>query len=94
MHCRAAELGCKEVINICNGFRLGFVCDVSVDIVSGQLLAIIVPGPCRFFGIFGREDDFYIPWDCIRKIGEDIILVEVTGEFKREKRPRGLRSFF
>lgn len=88
MRCRIADLRCKEVINICDGFRLGFVCDVIINAVTGQVLAIVVPGPCRFFGLFGREDDFIIPWDCIRKAGDDIILVEISGEFHREKRSR------
>ena len=36
----------------------------------------MVPGPCRFLGLFGRDSDYIIPWGCIRRIGEDIILVE------------------
>ena len=86
--CRLADLRCKEVINIHNGFRLGYVHDVIIDTVTGCLVAILVPGPCKFFGVFGREDDYYIPWDCIKKIGDDIILVHVEEAFKREKRKR------
>lgn len=86
MQCRIADLRCKEVINIHNGMRLGFVCDVILNVVTGQVLAIVVPGPCRFFGIFGREDDIVIPWDCIKRIGEDLILICVEGEHRREKR--------
>lgn len=88
MRCRTAELRYSEVINICNGQRLGFVCDVIINAVTGQVLAIVVPGPCRFLGIFGREDDYIIPWECIRRIGEDIILIEVPGEHTREKRKK------
>ena len=39
--------------------------------------AIIVPGPCRFFGLWGRRDDYVIPWRCIKKMGPDIVLVDV-----------------
>ena len=88
MQCKIADLRCKEVINICTGFRLGFVNDVIVNVVSGHLVAILVPGPCRFFGVFGREDDYLIPWECIRKIGDDIILIDVDESYKREKRRR------
>ncbi len=88
MRCRIADLRCKEVINICSGMRLGFVCDVLINDTTGQLLALIVPGPCRFFGLLGREDDFVIPWECIRRIGDDIIIVEISGECCREKRPK------
>ena len=88
MRCRIADLRCKEVINICSGFRLGFVCDVIVNTATGQVLAIVVPGRCRFLGLFGREDDYVVPWECIRRIGDDIILIEVSGELRREKRER------
>lgn len=85
---RIADLRYKEIINVCNGHRLGFVCDVDMDIVTGKINALIVPGPCRFFGLFGREDDFVLPFDCISKIGTDIILVDVPGEYKRGKREK------
>ena len=88
MRCRIADLKCKEVINISNGYRLGYVYDVTVNVVTGQVVAVIVPGPCRFFGLFGREDDYVIPWESIRRIGDDIILVEMDGEQRREKRSR------
>ncbi|MEL4105761.1 YlmC/YmxH family sporulation protein [Oscillospiraceae bacterium CM] len=86
MQCRIADLRCKEVINVCTGFRLGFVCDVLVDTLTGCVIAIVVPGPCRFFGLFWHEDDYVIPWECIRCIGEDIILIDVGGDYRREKR--------
>ena len=75
-HCRITDLRCKEVINICDGCRLGFPCDVAVDVVTGQLVAIVVPGPFSFFGLFGKGEEFVIPWDCIKRIGDDIILIE------------------
>ena len=66
----------KEVINICDGCRLGYVDDVEVRVPEGQIVAVIVYGPCRFFGLFGRGDEYYIPWECIQRIGDDIILVD------------------
>ena len=71
------ELRCKEVICVADGRRLGFVCDVLVEVPDGCVKAIIVPGPCRIFGLFGRRDDFIIPWNCIKRIGPDIVLVEI-----------------
>lgn len=76
MQCRIRDLRCKEVINICDGCRLGTVADVDIRIPDGQVCAIIVYGPCRFFGLFGRGEEFYIPWDCIQRIGDDIILID------------------
>ena len=76
MSMRFTELQCKEVICVADGRRLGFVSDVRVEVPDGQVCAIIVPGPCRFLGMVGRNDDFVIPWGCIRRIGPDIILVD------------------
>ena len=86
MQCRIRDLRCKEVINICDGCRLGFVADVDIRIPEGQVIAIVVFGPCRFFGLFGREEDLVIPWNCIVVIGEDIILIKV--EFRDCRRGR------
>ena len=89
---RFSSLKCKEVVNICDGARLGFVTDVEVDIKNGRIVAIIVPGPCKFFGMIGRRDDFVIPWNCIRQIGDDISLIEV--ELEKIGLPRPKKEFF
>ena len=83
---RLSELRCKEIINVCTGQRLGYVCDAEFEMPPGTLRALIVPGPCRFFGLFGREPDFLIPMECITKIGTDIILVNIEGSCARSKR--------
>ena len=77
MSIRFTDLHCKEVICLGDGRRLGFVEDAQVELPEGKICAILVPGPCRFFGLFGRHDDYLIPWHCIRRIGPDIILVDV-----------------
>ena len=77
---KMSELKCKEVICVADGKRLGFVCDVELESPEGSVKAIIVPGPCRVLGLFGRKDDYVIPWQCIRRIGPDIILVELKPE--------------
>ena len=89
---RIADLQCKEVVNITDGCRLGYVSDVELDILTGKVVAIVVPGKCRFFGLFGRADDYVIPWQCIRRFGEDIILVEVIPD--RVCKPRTKRGWF
>ena len=78
--CKFTELHCKEVICVSDGRRLGFVSDARVELPEGHIQAIIVPGPCRFFGLWGRRDDFVIPWHCICRVGPDIILVDIKPE--------------
>ena len=73
--CCLEDLARKDVINIKDGCRLGFVCDVEIDICNGKIISLIIFGRAKLFGILGREDDLVIPWCSIEKIGEDIILV-------------------
>lgn len=89
---RFSSLKCKEVVNICDGCRLGYVCDVEVDCRCGQIVAIIIPGKGRCLGLLGRGDDYVIPWKCIRQIGDDIILVE--GDPDKFRIPRSGKELF
>lgn len=86
METRIAELRYKEVISVEDGSRFGFVGDMEVDLDSGQVRALVVPGRRRLFGLLGREEDRYIPWNAVRRFGEDIILVEDDGSRRRPRR--------
>lgn len=88
MQCTLRELRYKEVISVTDGSRYGYVGDLDVDLDSGQVRALVVPGPARFFGLFGRREDTVIPWDDVRRFGEDIILVEGTVARRPEKREK------
>lgn len=67
----------KEVVNINNGKRLGFVQDVCADLETGKITSIIVPGSNKILNIFNQENDIVIPWEKIKCIGDDLILVEI-----------------
>lgn len=73
---RMGELRCKEVINVTDGSRYGYVGDAEVDLETGQVRALVVPGRLRLFGLLGREPERVFPWSAVRRFGEDIILVE------------------
>ena len=75
---RACDLRQKEVINIVNASRLGYVYDVEINFETGNIDAIIVPGKPRILGVIGKKDDSVIPWDNIVRVGEDIVLVEMS----------------
>ncbi len=86
MRTRIAELRWKEVVDVQNGSRFGYVEDLEVDLESGQVRALVLPGRRRLFGLLGREEDRYIPWDRVRRFGEDIILVEQEPRPARRRR--------
>lgn len=67
----------KEVINITDGKRMGFVQDVCADLETGKITSIIVPGSNKFISMFSNNNDIVIQWQDIKCIGDDIILVEI-----------------
>lgn len=77
---RLCEFREKEVINTCNCKRLGCVVDFVFDSCSGQIEGIVVPGPGKIWGFLGADCEYIIPFACIKKIGPDIILVEIKEE--------------
>lgn len=82
------ELYCKEVVCLCDGRRLGFISDARIELPEGRICAIIVPGPNRLLGVCGRRDDYVIPWHCVKRIGPDIVLVDVCPDECRVPRMR------
>ncbi|MCL2062721.1 MAG: YlmC/YmxH family sporulation protein [Firmicutes bacterium] len=73
------EMRCKEVVNIIDGRRLGRIVDIIFCALGrGEIKGIVVPFSRRFF--FSRAQEVFVPWHCIRKIGEDVILVELVIE--------------
>ena len=68
------ELRQKEIINLCDGARLGYACDFEFDTCTAQIVALVVEKNGGFLGLAGG-DSFHIPWCKIECIGEDTILV-------------------
>ena len=73
-----ADLRRLEIVNLCDGTRLGYASDFEFDCEDARILAIVIRGNCGLFG-FGKEDDLVIPWSFIECIGEDTILVKLSG---------------
>lgn len=77
---RLCELREKEVINMCSCKKLGSVEDLEFNLCDGCIEALVVPQHVKFCGIFGSESEYVIPFECIKKIGQDIIMVEINEE--------------
>jgi len=89
---RISDLRLLDVVNVKDGRRLGPIKDLDLDLEQGVVKGIIVPGPTRSWGIFGsnKSEDFIVPWDRVKKIGVDVILVDVNDlpEFNMENNDR------
>ena len=72
-----SDLKRKEVINLCDGSRLGHINDLLIDLKCGKIEKVIVPALGKCWGILSTNEEYVIPWECIKKIGDDIILAEV-----------------
>lgn len=94
MVCRFDDLRCKEIINIKTGCKLGYADDMEFDTCTAKICRLIVCGKAHFFGLFGREDDFVIPWNDIEVIGEDTILVSCEFSDRSKKRSNFLQNLF
>lgn len=58
----------KEVVNITDGKRLGYVQDVCADLETGVITSIIVPGNNKLMSMFSSNNDIVIPCGNITKV--------------------------
>lgn len=72
---KISEFQVKDVVNVSNGRKLGHIADLEINLTTGKIEAIVIPGPGKMMGLFARESDVVIPWRNIVKIGSDVILV-------------------
>lgn len=77
---RISDFQTKEVVNVENGTRLGHIGDLDVNLSSGKIDNLIIPGTGKIMGLFGKEDDIVVPWNNIVRIGADVILVRFYNE--------------
>ena len=78
---RYSELIKKEVINTCDGCRLGYVCDLEIDSMCGRINALFIPQRRK---LFSKPALLTVKWDQIERIGADMILVKLPREVKGE----------
>ena len=74
---RICQLRQKDVSNCRDGMCIGNIWDVEFDMCTGKICNIIIPGPCTICGIFGREYEYVIPFCCIKRIGVDVVIIDV-----------------
>jgi len=91
MQCGLSELRKKEVINLTDGCCIGCVDDLMIETDEQRVIALVVFGRPRLFGLLGRDDDIIIEWEKIEKIGCDAVLVKIKA--LGERPGRGLLSW-
>jgi Uncharacterized protein conserved in bacteria len=76
---RLHELQCKDVINVCSGAKLGYVCDVVLNETCLCVEAIVVctSGFLDYLKFFQNPEEIVVSMCQVVSIGEDVILVNV-----------------
>lgn len=74
---RYKDISGKEIVNVNHGSRLGILgqTDLEIDINTGQIVSFIVPN-YKWFGLKKEGEEIRIRWESIKKIGEDMIMIE------------------
>jgi sporulation protein, YlmC/YmxH family len=89
-----SDLGGKEIINLYDGAKLGLIGDADLAIsAKGEIEAIILTSRSGFSGFFigmgerNRDNDLmYIPWQAVKKVGSEVIIVDLHN--RTEKNPK------
>lgn len=87
------DLRNKEIINLCDGGRLGFACDFEFNKCTAEIVGLILEQESGFLGL-GRGERIVIPWCKIQCIGEDTILVNFTSHELNSFLNKKKRSIF
>lgn len=91
MKCRATDFARRDLVSIRDGQRIGFGCDLEFDAQSARITALVIPGRKRLFGLLGKEEDRVIPWELVKVVGSDAVLVDLASP---RPAPRSKGSFF
>ena len=85
---KPSELIGKEIVNVYDGARLGTIgdSDLIIDSVSGIVDAIIIPGKNGVSRLFAGRGQMIIPWEAVRKIGDEVVIVEMDRSKRRHQR--------
>jgi YlmC/YmxH family sporulation protein len=83
-----SELVGKEIINFYDGGRLGSVgeSDLVIDLDSGRVQSLILPGKTNLLNFWGDQQQMVIPWEAVKKIGSEVIIVELDRTNLRGRR--------
>ncbi|MGI6703240.1 MAG: YlmC/YmxH family sporulation protein [Clostridia bacterium] len=83
---RLSQIGGKEIVNLNTGERLGMVAeaDLVIDKATGNIIRLLIPEERLGFSLFGERNFIEVPWENVKKIGNDMIIIEQDERKKRK----------
>jgi len=84
---RFSEMRNKELIDLMSGNRLGLIgdADLVIDADTGKIISLVVPERGGGLGLFWRPRETTVPWFAVKKIGPDLVIVELPGGGRLER---------
>jgi len=71
---RLSDIQSKDIVDVSTGERIGNVTDCEINTTNGMITKIMIYSK-KGLGLFKKEEEEYITWNEIKKIGADVILV-------------------
>ena len=81
---RISDIMEKEIINVKNGKKLGFITDIDLDVENGKVSSFSITGSSGNFFSRGAEIDTVF-WRDILRIGCDTIIVSIGSNFDKNQ---------
>lgn len=72
-----SELQNKTLISITDGKNIGNIVDIEIDYETGKIISLIIEYNRKGFSFSNKNSSSQIKWENIKKIGEDVILVNM-----------------
>lgn len=75
-----SRLSRKEIINLYDGSRLGFVgeSDLIIDAGTGAIKSIIITPKAGGLKMSRGMRELTVPWESVKKIGEEVLIVDIS----------------
>ena len=71
----------KDVINVRDGVRIGYICDILINEKKGVIDSIIVNKDERkLYGFWSRSKEYIIPFESVKKLEGDVVLTDFNKE--------------
>ena len=88
MVCNMETLCRKEVINVCNGCRIGYVCDINIDTCCARISDLLVEKEA-LFSFKKKNRCVVVPWECVQVIGDETVLVRCDMPPQPQEKEKG-----
>ena len=80
---RLSELHSREIINLYDGARVGLIGETEIlfDPETGEIQELLLPARG---GLWQRRRSLAIPWESVRRIGPEVMIVDVQSPKLRD----------